>query len=39
VWCRDFGSETLWGDKIGAAYTKVGPEALWASLGASDYAA
>jgi acyl-CoA dehydrogenase len=39
VWRRDFGSETFWGDKIGAAYAKAGPEALWASLSASKYAA
>jgi len=38
VWRRDFGSETFWGDKIGAAYAKAGPEALWASLSASKYA-
>ena len=34
-----FGSETFWGDKIGAAYAKAGPQALWASLSASKYAA
>ncbi|MBM3649144.1 MAG: acyl-CoA dehydrogenase [Alphaproteobacteria bacterium] len=39
VWRRDFGSETFWGDKIGAAYAKAGPDALWASLSASRYAA
>jgi acyl-CoA dehydrogenase len=39
VWRRDFGSETFWADKIGAAYAKAGPEALWASLSASKYAA
>jgi acyl-CoA dehydrogenase len=39
MWRRDFGSETFWGDKIGAAYAKAGPEALWASLSASKYAA
>jgi acyl-CoA dehydrogenase len=39
VWRRDFGSETYWGAKIGAAYAKAGPDALWASLSASRYAA
>ncbi len=39
VWRRDFGSETFWGDKIGAAYAKAGPDALWASLSGSKYAA
>ena len=39
VWRRDFGSETFWGDKIGAAYAKAGSEALWTSLSASKYAA
>ena len=39
VWRRDFGSETLWGGKIGAAYAKAGPDALWRSLSASRYAA
>jgi acyl-CoA dehydrogenase len=39
VWRRDFGSETYWGEKIGAAYAKAGPDALWASLTASKYAA
>ena len=39
VWRRDFGSETYWGDKIGAAYAKAGPDVLWASLSASKYAA
>jgi acyl-CoA dehydrogenase len=37
VWRRDFGSETFWGDKIGAAYAKAGPDALWASLSGSKY--
>lgn len=39
VWRRDFGSETFWGEKIGASYAKAGPEALWPSLSASKYAA
>lgn len=39
VWRRDYGSETFWGDKIGAAYAKAGPDALWASLSASKFAA
>lgn len=39
VWRRDFGSETFWGAKIGAAYAKAGPDALWRSLSASRYAA
>jgi acyl-CoA dehydrogenase len=39
VWRRDFGSETFWGEKIGQAYAKAGPEALWASLSGSKYAA
>jgi len=37
VWRRDFGSETFWGAKIGAAYAKAGPDALWASLSGSKY--
>ena len=28
VWRRDFGSETFWGERIGAAYAKAGPQAL-----------
>ena len=39
VWRRDFGSETFWGEKIGQAYAKAGPDALWAGLSASKYAA
>src|SRR5580704_7388207 len=39
VWRRDFGSETFWGEKIGQAYAKAGPDALWTSLSASKYAA
>ncbi|CAN5745600.1 acyl-CoA dehydrogenase family protein [soil metagenome] len=39
VWRRDFGSETFWGEKIGASYAKAGPDALWPSLSASKYAA
>ncbi len=39
VWRRDFGSETFWGEKIGAAYAKAGLEALWESLSASRFAA
>lgn len=39
VWRRDFGSETFWGEKIGAACAKAGPDALWPSLTASRYAA
>ena len=39
VWRRDFGSESFWGEKIGAAYAKAGPEALWAALSSSKYAA
>src|SRR5262245_59392598 len=39
VWRRDFGSETHWGARIGAAYAKAGPDALWASLSGSRYAA
>jgi acyl-CoA dehydrogenase len=38
VWRRDFGSETFWGEKIGAAYAKAGPQALWAAMTASKYA-
>jgi len=38
VWRRDFGSETFWGEKIGASYAKAGPQALWSSLSASRYA-
>lgn len=38
VWRRDYGSETFWGEKIGAACAKAGPQALWASLTASRYA-
>lgn len=39
VWRRDFGSESFWGEKIGAAYAKAGPEALWAALSSSKFAA
>jgi acyl-CoA dehydrogenase len=39
VWRRDFGSETSWGEKIGAAYAKAGPQALWEGLSGSKYAA
>ncbi|MFI5002967.1 MAG: acyl-CoA dehydrogenase family protein [Reyranellales bacterium] len=39
VWRRDFGSETFWGEKIGEAYAKAGPQALWSSLSGSKYAA
>ena len=39
VWRRDYGSETFWGDKIGAAYAKAGPDALWAAMSGSKYAA
>ncbi|MFM8532199.1 MAG: acyl-CoA dehydrogenase family protein [Acidimicrobiia bacterium] len=39
VWRRDFGSESFWGEKIGAAYAKAGPEVLWAALSSSKYAA
>ena len=39
VWRRDFGSEGFWGEKIGAAYAKAGPDALWEGLSASKYAA
>jgi acyl-CoA dehydrogenase len=37
VWRRDFGSETFWGEKIGAAAAKAGPDALWPALTASGY--
>jgi acyl-CoA dehydrogenase len=39
VWRRDFGSESFWGEKIGQAYAKAGPQALWSSLSASKYTA
>jgi acyl-CoA dehydrogenase len=39
VWRRDFGSETFWGEKIGSAYAKAGPQAMWPALSASRYAA
>ncbi len=39
VWRRDFGSESFWGEKIGAAVAKAGPQALWPSLTSSEYAA
>ena len=39
VWRRDFGSETFWGEKIGSAYAKAGPQALWPALSASRFAA
>ncbi len=39
VWRRDFGSETFWGEKIGAAYANAGPQALWEGLSGSKYAA
>lgn len=39
VWRRDFGSETFWGEKIGAAFAKAGPDEVWPALTASRYAA
>ncbi len=39
VWRRDFGSETYWGEKIGTAFAKAGPQALWPALTSSQYAA
>ncbi len=39
VWRRDFGSETFWGEKIGQAYAKAGPDAMWPALTESRYAA
>lgn len=39
VWRRDFGSESFWGARIGEAYAKAGPQALWSSLSASQFAA
>ena len=39
VWRRDFGSESFWGEKIGTAYAKAGPEKLWEGLSGSKYAA
>jgi len=39
VWRRDFGSESFWGEKIGQASAKAGPEALWPALTESRYAA
>ncbi|HTR86936.1 MAG TPA: acyl-CoA dehydrogenase family protein [Reyranella sp.] len=39
VWRRDFGSESFWGAKIGAAFAKAGPDGLWPALTASKYAA
>jgi acyl-CoA dehydrogenase len=39
VWRRDFGSESFWGEKIGQAYAKAGPQALWPALSESRYAA
>lgn len=39
VWRRDFGSETFWGEKIGAAFAKAGPDGLWPALTSSRYAA
>jgi acyl-CoA dehydrogenase len=38
VWRRDFGSESFWGEKIGAAVAKAGPQALWPSLTSSRLA-
>lgn len=38
VWRRDFGSESFWGEKIGAAVAKAGPQALWPALTSSRYA-
>ena len=35
VWRRDFGSESFWGEKIGAAYAKAGPDATLALDGAT----
>ena len=39
VWRRDFGSESFWGEKIGAAAAKAGPQALWPALTSSKHAA
>ncbi len=39
VWRRDFGSESFWGEKIGAAVAKAGPQSLWPSLTSSRFAA
>lgn len=39
VWRRDFGSESYWGEKIGSAFAKAGPQALWPALTSSQYAA
>jgi acyl-CoA dehydrogenase len=39
VWRRDFGSESYWGEKIGTAFAKAGPQALWPALTSSQYAA
>lgn len=38
VWRRDYGSETFWGEKIGAAFAQAGPQALWPQLSASRFA-
>ena len=39
VWRRDFGSETFWRERIGAAYAKAGPQALCEGLSGSKHAA
>jgi acyl-CoA dehydrogenase len=39
VWRRDFGSESFWGEKIGAAYAKAGPDAVWEGISSSRFAA
>ena len=39
VWRRDFGSESFWGEKIGASFAKAGKDELWPALSESRFAA
>jgi acyl-CoA dehydrogenase len=39
VWRRDFGSESFWGEKIGASFARAGKDALWPALSESRFAA
>lgn len=39
VWRRDFGSESFWGEKIGASFARAGKDELWPALSESRYAA
>jgi len=39
VWRRDFGSESFWGEKIGASFARAGKDELWPALSESRFAA